>query len=75
MVERFKSFKPNEKQKTYLATILAVVSGTLMYTAWQFLVPTELEIPPISWKLNLILVTGSLICLIAGYNIYTEEKQ
>lgn len=78
MVELLKSFKfkkPNDKQKTYLATLLAVTCGTTMYTAWQFIVPTELEMPEMSLILKITLVLGSLIFVTIGYNIYTKESK
>jgi|SaaInlV_165m_DNA_1040744.scaffolds.fasta_scaffold190619_1 uncharacterized membrane protein len=73
--KRFKSKTANARQETYAATICAVAGGTLMYTAWQFMVPTELEMPTMSLLLKFSLILGSLVCVTIGYNIYTEENK
>lgn len=75
MLKNFKFKKPNAKQKTYAATLFAVTGGTTMYTAWQFIIPTELEMPEIALILKITLMLGSLIFVAIGYNIYTEENK
>ena len=78
MVEQTNSFKfkkPSDKQKTYLASILAVTGGTTMYTAWQFIVPTELDMPPINTFALVFLVLISLIFIRVGYNVYSKERK
>lgn len=78
MVEQIKKFnfiKPNDKQKTYAAIIFAVTGGTLMYTAWQFIVPTELDMPPINPFALVFLVLISLIFIRVGYNVYSKERK
>ncbi len=65
--------KPNSKQKTYLATLSALIGGTLIYTAWQFIIPTQLDLPKSSALIQVLLISFSAIFTFIGYTIQEED--
>lgn len=67
--------KPNSKQKTYVATLSALTAGTFMYTAWQFILPTQLDVPKSSIWIQALLIISGIIITGIGYIIQKDGKK